>query len=808
MESKDDVRAKDILENTIKVDGRFQAKLLWKGENISLPDSYNMSINRLRNTERKMDKDIEFGAAYKEIINSYICKGYVLKLSHPEIVADHPRKWYLPHFGVANPNKPGKLRIVFDAAATVEGVSLNSQLLKGPQQYRPLPPVLFNFRIGVVGVCGDIREMFHQILVAPEDRAPQRFLWRNQKDDLPIFEMMVMTFGAACSPCVAQNVKEKNALQYKEKYPRAVKSILDHHYVDDFVDSFASSEKAIEVSKQVCEIHAHAGFELRNFSSNSPEVVLALSGKLGEPVNFNTGPEEFQSEKVLGMYWQPKDDTFKFRIKCHKVNTDVLEGRRWPTKRELLSVVMSIFGPLGFLSNFLISAKLLMREVWRHDIRWDETIPETLVATWNSWREDLQNLKVVSIPRCYFKTNTPLQLELHVFVDASENAFGAVSYWRSISADRNISVSFVAAKTKCAPLKVMAIPRLELQAAVMGTRLLDTIMQEHALKVCRFVCWSDSTTVLSWIGSSNRRYKPFVAHSVTEILAPTSPTNWRWVPTNLNVADQTTRMKHKVDFDFNSRWFKGPEFLYENESSWPKATTKDTLGPFEEELPPKVIVLTGSTSIFDYSRFSSFLTLKRTVAWVLRFSKRCRKRKHPNEQNGLKADELKSAEMLICREAQKDKFLQEINILKNNEKLQKGSELYKLCPYIAKNSLLRVYGRISAASWLPLESRHPIILPSSHPVTELYVTYIHNKMKHQNFEATIGEIRRRFWIPRLRNVLRKCIANCYFCRFRQVEPIPPLMGSLPEDRVTPYVRPFETFRNCFRPFYRCLYYCH
>jgi len=117
---------------------------------------------------------------------------------------------------------------------------------KGPQHFEPLPAVLFHFREGAVGVCGDIREIFHQALIRPEDRCSQRYLWRdgNDESDPDFYEMNVMTFGAACSPSAAHYVKTVNAKQFEHSDPRAVKAIIDCHYVDDYVDSFATESYA------------------------------------------------------------------------------------------------------------------------------------------------------------------------------------------------------------------------------------------------------------------------------------------------------------------------------------------------------------------------------------------------------------------------------------------------------------------------------------------------------------------------------------------------------------------------------------
>ncbi|XP_044317429.1 uncharacterized protein LOC123038042 [Drosophila rhopaloa] len=512
-----DARALGILNGTTKrVGQRYQTGLLWKDDEVRLPNSYDMALKRLVNIERKMKRDVEFAQAYNRIMEDYVKKGYARRLEPQEVTpANNDRVWYLPHFGVENPNKPGKIRLVFDAAAKVGNISLNSALLKGPQQYKSLPAVLFHFREGAVGVCADIKEMFHQVLIQPQDKCAQRFLWRNGDDqrDPDLYEMMVMTFGAA--------------------YPRAVLAINEYHYVDDYVDSFSNDVEAISVSTRIKEIHASAGFDLCRFSSSSEGVVRALN-PLGSSENVEWTEAE---EKILGMYWQPATDDFKFSIKYHRVPSSVMTGQRVPTKREFLSLVMSTFDPLGFLSCYTVTAKLLMIETWRRSVEWDEPLPDELATAFESWRQEMNYVRDFRCPRHYFGVGRVRELQLHIFVDSSQSAFAAVAYWRTTYDDGDVRAHFVCAKTKCAPMRTMSIPRLELQAAVLGTRLMDTVKQTHGMTISGCVLWTDSKTVLHWISSTHRRYKQFVGNRVAEILESTEVSQWKWIPSAENVAD-------------------------------------------------------------------------------------------------------------------------------------------------------------------------------------------------------------------------------------------------------------------------------
>ena len=115
-------------------------------------------------------------------------------------MAPGPRSWYIPHHATG-----GKFRIVFDCGATYRGTSLNHNLLPGPDQTSRLVGVLLRFQSGPVAVMADVKGMFHQVKVCPEDSDSLRFLWWPDKDlsvEPEEFQMLVHLFGATSSPSV------------------------------------------------------------------------------------------------------------------------------------------------------------------------------------------------------------------------------------------------------------------------------------------------------------------------------------------------------------------------------------------------------------------------------------------------------------------------------------------------------------------------------------------------------------------------------------------------------------------------------
>ncbi|XP_058817640.1 uncharacterized protein LOC131680940 [Topomyia yanbarensis] len=205
--SSEDERALTMMRAlTVQKGNRYQTGLLWKFDDVRLPNNKSMAMRRFHYLERKMANEPRLAESLKAMIEDYIKKGYARRLYPDEIKEQHYRVWYLPMFPVFNPNKPGKLRIVWDAAAAVNDVSLNSVLMKGPDQLTELPSVLYRFREHPVAIGGDIREMFHQVLINETDQQYQRFLWRSdaRQNNPDVYVLTVMSFGATCSPSCAQ----------------------------------------------------------------------------------------------------------------------------------------------------------------------------------------------------------------------------------------------------------------------------------------------------------------------------------------------------------------------------------------------------------------------------------------------------------------------------------------------------------------------------------------------------------------------------------------------------------------------------
>ncbi|XP_062542139.1 uncharacterized protein LOC134210130 [Armigeres subalbatus] len=792
-ESNEDARARNIMQTTTKrIGDRYETGLLWRRDEQRFPDSYPMAVSRLKALERKLERDPELGSKVHQLIAEYLIKGYAHKATVDEL-ADMAKGnvWYIPLNVVINPRKPGKIRLVWDARASVNGISLNSELLTGPDQLVPLQTVISKFREKRVAFGGDIQEMYHQFRIRRADKKFQSFLFRRDPGSSPeTYVMDVGTFGAKCSPCSAQFIKNLNAAQFEQQFPEASAAIINKHCVDDYYDSVDTVDEAIKIATDVKLIHSRGGFHIRNWVSNTPNFLEAMGEQpITSTVRFHQDKETL-TERVLGIVWNPVDDVLSFSTATRPEYHLMLHGDSVPSKRIVLSSVMSMFDPLGLLSPFTVYGRILIQDLWRTGCSWDEPIDGQSFEKWTRWTKALPSIEAIRIPRSYFgqASSADIQdLQLHIITDASKGAYGCSAYFRAVVNGR-IPCVLVSSRVKVAPLKPMSVPRLELQAAVLGARLAVAVRSNHTFNIAQQVFWTDSTTVLSWITSDVRRYKEFIGLRIGEILTLSKLCEWRWVPTRLNVADQLTKWTRDPNLNSDSEWFIGPKFLYREEEDWPKQKRYEST---QEEA--KVHLLAHDIQllapIIDVHRFSKWTVLVRTMATVFRFVSNCRrkinglsievlkatdrqakaiKKNYSIEHYPLKQLEYEKAERILIKVAQAESFGNEVKVLMRNanvsvadrQQIEKSSFLYKLTPLIDGDGILRMESRVERAEFLSFDLRFPIALPKEHEVTMKIVQHYHERFGHGYRETVKNELRQRFFVQAVGAVITRVMKDC------------------------------------------------
>ncbi|XP_037298955.1 uncharacterized protein LOC119190681 [Manduca sexta] len=456
---------------------------------------------------------------------------------------------------------------------------------------------------------------------------------------------------------------------------------------------------------------------------------------------------------------------------------------------------MSLFDPLGLVSPITVRAKQLLQEVWRRGTDWDDPIDDELSAAWVNWLTHLKQLSGVTVPRCYPGYSRARKLQLHVFTDASESAYATALYWRAEDDDGRVTVTLLAAKAKVAPLKLTSIPRLELQAAVLGARMAASVTQEHSRQPESTTYWTDSKTTLCWIRTGARSYKPYVAHRIAAIEEHTQANQWRWVPTRYNVADDATR-DVPDNFTREHRWFNGPEFLRDPPELWPAEETQLSTDTGEE----RVNTVTERREkqykevLPDVNRFSNWNRYVRAAARVLQAVQRFKQRvntvhykrtkaaasENPDWRRNeaaknaakrvvqapeerfvtLPAELQEEAERIIIKASQEAAFEGKTTLTRKGKPVSKESRLYALSITFI-NELICLDSRISAAAGVSAATKNPPIVDGEHRATKLWVEHVHTQLHHAGVESVVNYCRQHKWVIRLRPTVKAVVRSCF-----------------------------------------------
>ncbi|CAB0004838.1 unnamed protein product [Nesidiocoris tenuis] len=182
-------------------------------------------------------------------------------------------------------------------------------------------------------------------------------------------------------------------------------------------------------------------------------------------------------------------------------------------------------------------------------------------------------MKHLTIPRraCFNSRN----FELHGFSDASESAYGACVYTKSVDEDGHTHVYLLTSKSRVAPMKTISLPRLELCAAVLLIRLMSSVLKSLRVSPSAVHYWTDSQIVLTWISGEPCQFKTFIANRVTEIQHHSEFSQWKYVNTKSNPADLVSRGVNPRELIQNLLWWNGPQWLIQDPTHWPKSQNFD-----------------------------------------------------------------------------------------------------------------------------------------------------------------------------------------------------------------------------------------
>ena len=793
--SQEEQRALSVFESTCrfnKEDIRFQIGLPWKHDREKLVSSLPSASSeitarkrvnsKIKQLKSRPDLEQEIDGQVKKLLD----EGVAEKVSENLPKSDPQIKWFLPP--VIAEKRGKKPRFCQDCRAVTKGVSLNSLFLDCPDENNPLLATLLNLMLLPTVLLCDVKAFYHQVALLPEDKNAFCFFWKNPENEseLDSLRMTRVVFGAKPSASAATFCFRKNAILHGHGFSNEViEAINKGFYVDDGARSTENTQSAISLASGLIALCNKGGFPLTKFISNSRTVVESIPEELRHP-EVAASADKLPSVPVLGLLYDAESDKF-----C--VNSPVTQkAGEVATRSSVLSSVMSIFDPTGFLCPFVVIGKKLVQRLCYSGLDWKDELPPQYANEYNEWLKDVEALASISIPRWVGLQTKNHPVTLHIFADASIFSYGAVVYVIPEGTDK---AHFLMAKARVSPEKETKVdvggstPRLELQACVVAVELVKYINEHLNLNVKRYVYWTDSTVCYYQIKSEDKKFKVYVNNRLNTIRLISRPIDWNHCPTDFNPGDVPSRGARVGCADRWRLFHEGPEFIRRPESEWPKQPScpSDMFIALVVDESPKPVSFINDL----LKRKSDFMSVKRIVAYVNRFIAKCKKDTVVNAGPPSAVD-MVQAEMLIIKDVQRRHFESEISFLRSNGAnslvnkrylSSKSSRVRELDPFIDSDGILRVGGRLKHSDE-PFETKHPIILPHDDPFSQHLIWHTHISNAHFGLEFTLAQLRQRFWVLRLRQAVKKVLLRCFVCRRKWSQPMEQKMADLPRERLT------------------------
>lgn len=810
--SEEDEKCEKLFRETTTRDanGRYSVQLpLTSTESVqTLGESKSIAVAAWKRVSKQLDKNPEDRKNYDEFMIEYERLKHMSEI--PEQDKDADNYVYIPHLGVFRKDKiTTQLRVVFNASSkTKSGVSLNDILSTGPKLQNDVVDVITNWRKPRYVYKADVTKMYRQILVHEDFRWLQCIVWNPAgSDELKYFKLNTVTYGTRPAPYLANRIIRAVAEDYSAEYPLAVEPLNKCTYVDDTIFGADTKESAIEVRNQVQAALARGCLELRKWASNSSDL---LPESPDSTIEFFIEPEGETDSKVLGIMWSSREDHFSFKIR--DIDTTVI------TKRIILSNTAKLYDPLGWISPYVIRAKMLMQSLWLIKADWDDPdLPEDVQTEWKALCEDLINLKTLTIPRFIGPGNELATVSLVGFSDASKRAYAATVYLYVDYKSGERKSHLLRSKTRVAPIKTQSIPRLELCGAVELAKLMQKIRENWLGPIDEILCYTDSQIVLDWFAKHASTWHTFVANRVSLVQTILPDVKWNHVSTKQNPADLSSRGVNATDLINSELWWYGPDLAKLNKTSISLDEEEKIKLEVEKEACHDVsshleIIPQLPTYL---TKISSWSTLIRVIGYVYKYlgilKQRISREKAPSKHHPLWAayqfkvqletvqklpwhaqvlsrDDIIKAHTHIYKVLQDHNFPAEMKRLKEGLSVSKGSPLYQFSPFLDGKGVMRMQGRLEHSN-LPYSQKHPVMLANNR-VTNTLIRYYHLKAMHAGLQQTLSLLRERYWILHVRNRAKLLIRKCVTCTRYRAQLETQRMSALPSERCNPS-RPFS-----------------
>ncbi|UYV74745.1 hypothetical protein LAZ67_12000769 [Cordylochernes scorpioides] len=504
-------------------------------------------------------------------------------------------------------------------------------------------------------------------------------------------------FGATCSPFILGAVLEYHLTHMNIEDSKIAEKLLNSFYIDNSVGSEDSLESYLAFKEKSIQLLRDAKMDLRMWQSNA---------------------EEFQHDTeaitmILGVRWDRRRDLLF-------IDTGKIDLPSEVTKRTILSTVQRIFDPFGILGPALIPMKSLLQRTWIQKIKWDTPIIGAEKRSFEDWCKDIPLLAQLKFPRAMIKDEIDKRnWSLHLFTDASRTAYSAVVFLRV--ENKEIQISFMSAKTRVTPMKREILKKNK------KTGESEMIVKEISIpRLELFACFD-------W-----------------EIRELTLPNNWRHIQGTKNPADLPSRGCSPSQL-LQSKWWEGPNWLYERENKWPISTEMiDEIQVNKERKESSVEMIQDSVLInfnviqevrYDYT-YSQYVRIM---------------------------EELKMAELQLIRGVQVETFPNPDNL--------RGYQIKR-----SENGILRVKTRLTFREDLE-DYKSPILLPRKHPLVKKLIEEYHLKFCHAGVLFLMNELREKYWILQSRIAVKRVVRQCVTCRKLTAKSVIAEEAPLPKERI-------------------------